>query len=198
MIKNAFQTYLLRGTVAGLQQAIQDYAGVAANIVEHFRLRRLPLLSVTGSLDGGIRLWSPDFYKRLQLDSYSQIGSFQLTSTPEPRVEAMNWGAHQFTVFFPASPYGTDAVERKVVQVVEREKPAHTQATICPVLPRFRIGVQATVGTDTVVGGISFLVLNQLATLGYDSILGCSKEEQKLRELDLTPRPAVGRSSHLS
>jgi len=198
MIKNAFQSYLLRGTVAGLEQAVQDYAGVPASVVEHFRFRRLPLLSLTGSLDGGIRLWSPDFYKRLQLDSYSQIGSFQLISQPEPRVEALNWGAHQFTVFFPASPYGSGEVAQQVTAVVEREKPAHTQATICPVLPRFRVGVQATVGTDTVVGGISYLVLNRLSTLGYDSILGCSEEEQRLRKLDLTPHPVVGRSSQLS
>ena len=198
MIKDAFRTYLRRGTVAGLQQAIQDYAGVEASIVEHFRLRRLPLLSIAGSAKGGVRLWSSDFYKRLQLDSNSQIGSFQLISKPEPRVEALNWGAYQFTVFFAANPYGFDDAERQVAQVVEREKPAHTQHTICPVFPRFRIGVQATIGTDSVVGGISYLVLNRLSTLGYDSILGCSQQEQKLRELGLMPRPIVGRSSLLS
>jgi hypothetical protein len=110
----------------------------------------------------------------------------------------LSWGAHQFTVFFAANPYGFDDTERQVTQVVEREKPAHTQHTICPVFPRFRIGVQATIGTDSVVGGISYLVLNRLSTLGYDSILGCSQQEQKLRELGLTPRPVVGRSSLLS
>jgi phage tail-like protein len=198
MIKNAFQTYLQRGTLAGLEQAIRDYVRVEASVVEHFRLRRLPLLSIAGSVEGGVRLWSPDFYKRLQLNSYSQIGSFQLISKPEPSTEALNWGAHQFTVFFSADPYGYDNVEQQISQVVEREKPAHTQHTICPVFPRFRVGVQATIGTDTVVGGISYLVLNRLATLGYDSILGCSQEEQKLRELGLTPHPSLGRSSHLS
>jgi phage tail-like protein len=198
MVKDAFQTYRMRGTVEGLKKAINDWTGVEANIVEHFQLRRLPLLSIAASLNGGIRLWSPDFYRRLQLNSYSQIGSFQLTSQPEPGVEALTWGAHEFTVLFPASPYGFDDVQRQITQVVEREKPAHTQATVCPVFPRFRIGVQATIGADTVVGGISYLVLNRLATLGYDSILGFSKEELKLRELGLTPRPVVGRSSRLS
>jgi phage tail-like protein len=198
MIKDAFQAYLQRGTLAGLQQTIRDYVGVEASIVEHFRLRRLPLLSIAGSVEGGVRLWSPDFYKRLQLNSNSQIGSFQLISKPEPEVEALNWGAHQFTVFFAANPYGFDDSELQVTQVVEREKPAHTQHTICPVFPRFRVGVQATIGTDSVVGGISYLVLNRLSTLGYDSILGCSQQEQKLRGLGLTPRPTVSRSSLLS
>jgi len=94
--------------------------------------------------------------------------------------------------------YGPSDAEQKIGQVVEREKPVHTQAAICPLLPRFRVGVQSTVGIDSVVGGITRLVLNRLSTLGYDSILGCSPAEQKLRELGLAPRPVVGRSSLLS
>jgi phage tail-like protein len=197
MVKSAFKACLVRGTVVGLKQAIRDYTGVEANIIEHFRLRRLPVLSGPDSSQGGIRLWSPDFYRRLQVGAYSQIGSFRLVSSPEPNIEALAWGAHQFTVCFLANPYESEDIQRRVTQVVEREKPAHTQATICPIFPRFRIGVQATVGTDTVVGGISYLVLNRLANLGYDSILGSSREEAKLRELGSTPHPAVGRSSRL-
>jgi len=198
MLKNAFQAQCMRGTVAGLTQAISDYAGVQAVVVEHFLMRRLPVLSGGASLDGGIRLWSQAFYKRLQLASNSQIGNFQLLSDPAPDVEPMNRDAHQFTVLFLASPYGSGDVERQITQLVEREKPVHTQANICPLLPRFRIGVQSTIGTDSVVGGISYLVLNQLATLGYDSILGCSKEELKLRQIGIALHPRVGLSSQLS
>jgi phage tail-like protein len=198
MLKNAFQAQCMRGTVAGLTQAIQDYVGVQAVIVEHFQLRRLPVLSGGASLDGGIRLWSPDYYKRLQVTSNSQIGDFQLVGDPAPDVEPLNRDAHQFTVLFLASPYGSGNVEQQISQLVEREKPVHTQANICPLLPRFRIGVQSTIGTDSVVGGISYLVLNQLATLGYDSILGCSKEELKLRQIGIVPHPRVGLSTQLS
>jgi len=215
MLKNAFQAQCMRGTVAGLTQAISDYVGVQAVIVEHFQMRRLPVLSGGASLEGlssgspvvaayagtwqyGIQLWSSDFYKRLQLTSNSQIGDFQLVSDPAPDVEPANWDAHQFTVLFLASPYGSGDVEQQISQLVEREKPVHTQANICPLLPRFRIGVQSTIGTDSVVGGISYLVLNQLATLGYDSILGCSKEELKLRQVGIAPHPRVGLSSLLS
>jgi phage tail-like protein len=197
MIKNAFQAQCTGGTVAGLKQAIQDYVGVQTVIVEHFQLRQWTVLSAGASL-GGSRLWSQSFYKRLQLASNSQIGNFQLVSDPTPDVEPMNWDAHQFTVLYPASPYGSGDVERQITELVEREKPAHTQASICPLLPRFRIGVQSTIGTDSVVGGISHLALNRLAILGYDSVLGCSPAERKLRELGLTPRPVVGRSSLLS
>jgi phage tail-like protein len=198
MLKNAFQAQCLRGTVAGLTQAIQDYVGVQAVIVEHFLARRLPVLSGDTSLNSGVRLWSADFYKRLQLNSHSQIGNFQLVSDPAPDVEPLNWDAHQFTVLFLTSPYGSGDVEQQISQLVEREKPVHTQANICPLFPRFRIGVQSTIGTDSVVGGISYLILNRLAKLGYDSILGCSQEELQLRQIGIAPHPRLGLSSRLS
>jgi hypothetical protein len=81
--------------------------------------------------------------------------------------------------------------------VVEREKPAHTEATICPVFPRFRVGVQARVGVDTAVGAVSHLVLNRLATLGYDTILACSQEERTLRALGSGVRPVVGSTTRV-
>ena len=198
MLKNAYQAQCTRGTVTGLVQAIQDYTGIQAVIIEHFKLRRLPILSAGRSLNDGLTLWSKNFYKRLQVGTNSRIGDFQLVSDPAPDVEPLDQDASQFTVLFLADPYGTGDTEQQISQVVEREKPVHTQAAICPMFPRFRIGVQSTVGTDSVVGGITYLTLNRLATLGYDSILGCSEVERKLRELGLTPRPVLGRSSLLS
>jgi phage tail-like protein len=199
MLKKTFRDYPRRGTVAGLEKAVTDYAGVEwSNVLEHFRLRRWPALSLAAPLDGTTPLWSRDFYQRLQETSYSQIGYFRLTGHPEPAIEPLDWGAHKFTVFFPADPYRVEEIERKVSQVVEREKPAHTRATLCPVQPRFRIGVQATIGVDTAVGGISYLVLNQVSTLGYDSILACSPFGTNLRALGSVPRPRAGLTSKLS
>ncbi len=231
MLGDAFRLYQQRGTAHGIEQLIKDYTGVQfARILEHFRLRRWPVLSVVASgdqtkpdpcvpeqppqrgscgeivenykvtlpLDGTVRLWSRDFYKRLQLNSYSQIGSFLLTGTPEPVLEPLDWGAHRFTVFFPSSPYNVEETKKKVARVVDREKPAHTHAELCPVLPRLRVGVQATVGADAMVGGISHLVLNRLATLNYDSILACSGEERRLRAMGTTRRPRTGITTRLS
>ena len=230
LLKKAFDSYRRRGTITGVETAIQDHTGVHfAKLLEHFRLRRWPVLSVIAEptkqddpcipepapkkgmcgetlqnyrislpLDGTVRLWSRDFYKRLQLTSYSQIGYFRLVSTPEPILEPFDWGAHRFTVFFPASPYSVAETKQKVQQVVEREKPAHTEAELCPVLPRLRVGVQATVGADAVVGGISHLVLNTLSTLNYDAILSCSLEENRLRAHGASLRPRTGTSTMLS
>jgi len=229
LLKKAIDSYRMRGTVKGLETAIRDHTGAQfATILEHFRLRQWPVLSVLAEkedddpcvppeppqkglcgetlkdhkvslrLDGTVRLWSRAFYKRLQLNSFSQIGFFRLLGTPEPALEPLDWGAHRFTVFFPASPYSVKATTEKVQQVVEREKPAHTQAELCPVLPRLRVGVQATVGADAVVGGISHLVLNSLSTLNYDAILSCSREENRLRAGGTSLRPRTGISTVLS
>lgn len=198
MIKGAYASYRIRGTVAGLEGAVQAYGGVGwGKVLEHFRLRRWPTLSVAASLDGGTRLWSQNFYRRLSVGRFSQVGRFRLTGAPEPAVEALHWGANRFSVFFPADPHHVEEARQRVAAVVEREKPAHTQATLCPVFPRLRVGVQATVGVDSVVGGLSPLRLNRLATLGYDTVLPGSAAERQVQALGTSPRPRVGVSTKL-
>ena len=208
MIKKASIAYRIRGTRQGMEQAIMDYAGAPhVKVIEHYRLRRwtwlssvtpeAPEKSIKTPLDGTARLWSRDFYQRLQLDAYSQLGYFRLTGVPDPILEPLQWGAHKFTVFFPAHPYLVEETRRQVAIVVEREKPAHTEAELCPVFPRLRVGVQATIGVDTSVGGFTKLVLNRLATLNYDAILGCSPAEQQMRRRQLSPRPHIGRTTRI-
>jgi len=196
-VARAVAAYRIRGTPEGLTDAIEAYAEVNSRVVEHFRLRRWPRLAEYARLDGSTPLWSRDVYQRLQLDSYSQVGVFRLIGRPEPAIEAEDWGAYKFSVFFQADPRTLDDTRARVERVVEREKPAQTEVSLCPVLPRFRVGVQATIGIDAVVGTISYAVLNQLATLNYDTILACSPEEQTLRALGSAVRPTVGETTRV-
>jgi phage tail-like protein len=199
MLTTALADYRRRGTIEGVQKAVADYAGLPwTSVLEHFKLRRWPALSIAAPLDGTIPLWSRDFYQRLQESLYSQVGFFRLTGAPEPALEPLDWGAHRFTIFFPTDPYRVAEDREKVARVVEREKPAHTSVELCPVLPRFRIGVQAMIGFDTMVGDTSHLVLSRLATLGYDSILGCTAAEKQLRAFGTAVRPRVGASTQIS
>ena len=211
-IRQAYARHLVRGTPKGIEQAINDYVELPAQakVLEHFRLRQWATVSPaaqangdrqfwTGvaALDGTRRVWSRSFYKRLQIDVFSQIGAFRLVSRPEPAVEPFDWGAHRFTVFFPADPNDADTTSKHVAAVVEREKPAHTEAELCAVFPRMRVGRQAMVGVDSRVGGVSYLTLNRLATLSYDSILGCSPYERPMRAAGTSPRPRVGTTTLL-
>jgi phage tail-like protein len=197
----AYGNYRRRGTPAGVQQAVQDYAGIAVRLVEHFRLR--PLLTLPddparASATGSARLWSRDFFRRLQVGVYSQIGSFRLLGDPEPGAEPVTWGAHQFSVFFDAEPLSAESTRQKVATVVEREKPAHTVVSYRPVFARLRLGVQSTLGVDTRVGGIGEMVLNRMATLNYDSILARSPAERAVQHFGAVSRSQIGVNARLN
>ena len=200
-LKSAGQVYALRGTPAGLQELVKQYSDVHVRLIEHFRLRQLIILSdkpeAGTALGAGSRLWSRDYYQRLQLGVYSRVGYFELTGEPEPDVEPLAWGANEFTVFFDCDPYQVSATKRNVSQVVEREKPAYTKAHYAPVFPRMRVGVQSTLGVDTRIGEITPLLLGTTGTLDYDSILSCSKTETHLLAQHATLRPQVDVNTRL-
>jgi hypothetical protein len=137
-------------------------------------------------------LWSHNFYARLQVGVTSQIGSFRLTNAPEPASESLDWGANQFSVLFPANPYTASDTAAKVQKIVEREKPAYTRAAMCPIFPRLRVGIQATLGVDAYVAKVNKMILGRLATLNYDAVLAPSETAQATRALGLSLYPRVG------
>lgn len=200
-LKSAGQVYRLRGTPAGLQELVKQYSDVDVRLIEHFRLRQLIILAdkpeAGTALGAGTRLWSRDYYQRLQLGVYSRVGYFELTGEPEPDLEPLAWGANEFTVFFDCEPYQVSATKQNVSQVVEREKPVYTKAHYAPVFPRMRVGVQSTLGVDTRIGETTPLLLGTTGTLDYDSILSCSKTETHLLAQHATLRPQVELNTRL-
>lgn len=192
LLKNAFAAYLTRGTVAGLQKMIQDWTNVQnVRILEHFRLRNFAFLPLSSGLNEGNRLWSSNFYARLQVGVNSQVGSFRLTNSPQPAAEPYDWGANEFTVLFPASPYTVSDTTSKVQKILDREKPSYTQSFLCPIYPRLRVGVQATLGIDAYVGKANKMILGKLATLNYDSVLAPSRRARDKRALGLSRYPRL-------
>ena len=195
-----------RDSPKGIVQAIDDYAGLPtpAQVLEHFRLRDWSLDSPEEPKDNrpfwtGRRSarWNaptvePGHLQAAPARTRRQIGAFRLIDRPEPAVEPLDWGAHRFTVFFPSDPDDEDATRKRVLEIVEREKPAHTETELCAVHPRMRVGRQSMVGVDARIGQVSYLTLSRLATLSYDTILGCSPIERSMREGGASPRPRVG------
>jgi phage tail-like protein len=200
VLRGAFKTYQVRGTPAGLEQLVADYAGVPARVVEHFKLRRWIQLADApdkGMPLGAGRLFSRDAFRRWQVGFYSQVGQFKLASAPAPALQPLAWGAHQFSVCYDASPLTDADVQKDVVEVVEREKPAHAQAFYRPVFARMRVGVQATLGVDTRVGEIGEAVLCRVSRLGYDAVLACPKTHDGPRRAR-PPAPRLGLDARLS
>jgi phage tail-like protein len=197
-LKSAPQTYTIRGTVAGLQNVIRIYTGVDnIRILEHFRLRNWTSLPGSGGLNEGARLWSPNFHGRLQVGVQSTVGSFQLTNEPSPASEPYSWGANQFSVLFPANPYTVSRDAAAIETVLDREKPAYTQAFLSPIFPRLRVGVQATLGVDAYVGKANAMILGKLATLNYDSVLAQSQAARDAEALGLSLSPRLGEDARI-
>jgi hypothetical protein len=110
--------------------------------------------------------------------------------------------AHRFRVFIPAAWVRDIEDERKIRRALDTEKPAHTRYDLCLVEPRFRVGVQSTVGINTVVGAwpVARLAchlnaneptgLEPASRLGYDMVLGARPSLS--RTFRLTPSTRLG------
>ena len=85
-----------------------------------------------------------------------------------------------------------DGALAAIRQVVELAKPAHTEAAIAVVEPRFRIGLQSFLGLDTVVGRYPDAVVEGEARVGYDSVLGPSPDEAQPPTIRVGIRSRIG------
>jgi hypothetical protein len=74
-----------------------------------------------------------------------------MISTGDPHRDAFQEYAHRFRVFVPAAWAQSAEDERMIRRAVDAERPAQTAYDLCLVEPRFRVGVQSTVGLDTIV-----------------------------------------------
>ena len=161
--------YRRRGTPAGLRDYLATYVRNVADvpagqisaldypqIVEGYRQRRrLQLGDGTAQLGRGAPLWGGDAAGGLQLGVNSREGEARLSSTGDGSTHGLfGQYAHRFSVFLPARWVQSVEDERKVRRAIEAEKPAHTAFDLCLVEPRLRVGLQSTIGLDTVIGAI--------------------------------------------
>ncbi len=178
LLRNTPELYRLRGTLAGLKRLIELALGINIQILEHFHLRRWLFLASHSTLGNQSQLWGNHIVGRLQLERNARIGDFALVGTGAPLRDLFRVYAHKFSVFVPAAKCRSALQEAQMRRLIELEKPAHSQYHLCRTEARFRVGIQSTVGMDTLVGAYPRLVLNHCATLGYDALLGQVPEVQ--------------------
>jgi phage tail-like protein len=192
LLRHAPELYRQRGTPGGLKAFLQLALGIKVEILEHFQLRQWLFLASQSQLGSSSELWGNSIVSRLQLEENSRIGDFALVSTGDPLRDPFHVYAHQFSVFLPAAQCRSEQTERQLRRLIDLEKPAYTRYTLCKVEARFRVGVQSTVGLDTLVGHYPRMVLNYCATLGYDSVLsGETKAVQETFKVGLHSRVGV-------
>jgi len=173
LLREAHRIYKWRGTRLGLQIPLSIYTGSQPEILEEFQARRWFFMD-SARLGEQRAVWGPEIVRRLQLDQFSTVGDFQLIDSNDPLRDPFFAGAYRFSVFVRLGREPSDLERAAIESIVEMAKPAHTLATIRILRPRFRIGVQSTVGIDTAVARYPSGVVEGEGRVGYDAVLGPS------------------------
>lgn len=195
LLKAAPECYEARGTQASLKRYLQAYieniTGLDSDgqrgfpaIIEAYRKRNYLIFNAQNParIDRQQTLWSPSIVGRLQLDVQAKADEVRLVSSGDPELDVFQSHAHRFQVFVPSSWLGSKDDERCLRRAIEAEKPAHSAYDLCLVEPRLRVGVQSTVGIDTIIGAIPSARLHDDSEelppsrpprhrLGYDTVL---------------------------
>jgi phage tail-like protein len=197
-IAGAYARYARRGTVEGLREALRAEAGVRAWIDEPLQAMgwwSMPALSTSckageaGSwVDGGDSILGFNTVLASAEPQGAVVGTTatldgsQLIAQEEFGTPLFDAAAYRFVVRLYARELACAGKLEQVRAIVEREKPAHTQYELCVIDAGIRVGWQARLGIDTLLGGAlapgrlgeSALVLDgqPRAKLGIDSRLG--------------------------
>ncbi len=196
LVRQAHRLYRERGTAEGLRLHLKLYTGLEPRIVEHFQLRRWLYLN-HGRLGDQSALYGSAVVSRLQLNEHSSIGSFSLIDSGDPLHDPFHHYAHQFTVFVPIRGRCGEVEKQTIERIVEMAKPAHALAGVQIVEPRFRVGTQAFIGLDTVIGHYPQEVKAGRAKLGYDTLLGPSEDEGQSPTLRIGSRSRIGSDTQM-
>ena len=148
----AFRLAGRRGTAAGLVELIRLAIGATAWISEPAQLAELWRLDGTAGLGFGTALSAAEAQGAV-LGTTATLDRSDLISDEEFGAPLYDDLAHHFCVGVPAGELTTPGARQALERLVERERPAHTRAHVCVVEPRARVGFQARVGVDAIVGG---------------------------------------------
>jgi phage tail-like protein len=205
-ISEAFRTYALRGTAAGLRQALRRFAGVEAWIEEPILNaawwslasdEKAPSLQTETSILGFTTMLAPAEAQGAVLGTTAILDQSHLITDEQFGAPLFEDVAHQFSVLVYRGQVNTDEKVNELRTVINREKPAHTAYHLCIVQPRMRIGFQARLGIDTVIAGPMPLTrLGELTASGPEMILagvapGRIGEESRLGQTTLLSDAAV-------
>ena len=139
-----------RATPAGLVDLIELHAGVRPLVFEAFRARGVWTLGERSEL--GVDTTPPGREVGGFVVGEGRGGRSGPDAQPRPGGTLFDDWAHRVTVLV-AGGTTTAATRRLISGLVEREKPAHIVGHVCFAGPRLRVGLQARVGLDALVGG---------------------------------------------
>jgi phage tail-like protein len=165
-------------------------------ILEHYRIRRWLFLG-RGRLSDQAVLWGKSIVNRSQLDENAQVDRTQLILTKDPYRDPFHVFAHTYTLFVPAGCGATEQARKTFETLLKGESPAHTKCSVCYVKPRFRVGIQATIGFDSAIARITPGVTLAESRLGKDAILDAPPNRQGGPGFELGRGPRAGTTTLL-
>jgi phage tail-like protein len=170
LIARAVALFARRGSPAAIAEFVALHTGVRPAIVESFAQRRLWVLGASSQLGFDTQLPPMDPLGMVVPDPQAAEGCCPLADG-EPVIGRAVVGdsgplaahqiglplfedeAYRFCVVVDGYRVHDRATLQELQRIVEREKPAHTDYRVEVVAPELRIGLQALVGVDTIVGG---------------------------------------------
>ncbi|NJL22532.1 MAG: phage tail protein I [Leptolyngbyaceae cyanobacterium SM1_3_5] len=169
-IADAFSLYSQRGTVTGLKQLIRLYTGAIAHIDEPARFASL--WSLGDSALGFTTMLAPGDPQGAVIGTTATLNQTHLIQAEDYGAPLFEDVAHRFCVQVYAADVDSEAAMVRVQQVLDREKPAHTTYQLCAIEAQMRVGFQARLGIDAIVGAPPpDLVLTEAQQLGVDTVL---------------------------
>jgi phage tail-like protein len=194
LVASAFERYSRRGTVAGLRESLGLLAGVNGIIQEpilNAAWWSLPLPAATcgchrassgseaadwqgaaNSVLGATTMLAAAHPQGAVLGSTATLDYSNLITNEEFGSPLFESVAHQFTVQIYRSDLSCPETMARVRAVLDREKPAHTDYHLCTIEARMRVGFQARLGIDAVVGGSREDIRLGSAKLDGDAVIG--------------------------
>lgn len=163
LLARAVDLTALRGTRRSIAEFVELHTGIAPAIVEGFTGRRTWVLGQDSLLDFDTRL--------APLDPLGVVVPDNDVAPPQPVIGRAVVGesgplaeyqtglplfaeeAYRFCVVVDSYRAADPRIVQEIGRIVEREKPAHTDWRLALVAPELRVGFQATIGVDTIVGG---------------------------------------------
>jgi phage tail-like protein len=175
-LASAFEVLGRRGTVHGLRQFIAWYADIDVAIEEPARYASIWSLGDNSTLLGFTTMLAAAEAQGAVLGTTATVNGSHLIGEADYGVPLFEDLAHRFCVRVAAAELSAPGAMDTLRRIIELEKPAHTSYQICIVEPNMRVGMQARLGVDAIIGGpVPEMVLDAESELGLATALTAPK-----------------------
>lgn len=155
VVEDAFESHGRRGTAAAIQQRIELELELSTTIVEPGDLTSLWVLGDEGAELGMTSMTSAAPADGSIVGTTAQVDRSHLIGPGDRGAPLFGDLAHRFHVMVPRLGLDEDQTAR-LWRIIDREKPAHTDAHVCCPDGGFHLGLGGRIGIDLVIAGPTY------------------------------------------